>query len=422
MRIEGHSWSPGEVIPLLRRVSFFANLPDGDLHQLAAIVRKATVDEGEIIFGEGDGGDALYVVRDGAVELSMARQRGGTEEPLLSRPGNAFGETALLSDAPRRETARAASPSTLLRVDRESFRGLLGNNPLALGILASLSETLRPPGGGLVDEEPAEAGGSGGGTGPAEFGSAEFGFAEVGSAEAGSAAMGAVEMGPAEMSRLLQRGMIPLEAPRIRGFDIAAGTNLEEGGEGRTVWDFAELKDGRTALVTLNVQGDGLPPGHYLAMTRSLLREIARDHSGLDGLLARVNSGLAAAVVEGMEQYVEAGILLFSDGAVEWAGAGRCPGAVIRRSGVFEEFSSHGPPLGMLEGFLYGTQQMELGAGDAVIVLSAASQGLFRGAADLVVSLQGKPVGEVVTLVHKALKKARSQVDLETSVLFARRQ
>ncbi|MFO8175887.1 MAG: cyclic nucleotide-binding domain-containing protein [Longimicrobiales bacterium] len=422
MRIEGHSWSPGEVIPLLRRVSFFANLPDGDLHQLIAIVQKATADEDEIIFSEGDGGDALYVVRDGAVELSMARQRGGTEEPLLSRPGNAFGETALLSDAPRRETARAASPSTLLRVDRESFRGLLGNNPLALGILASLSETLRPPGGGLVDEEPAEAGGSGGGTGPAEFGSAEFGFAEVGSAEAGSAAMGAVEMGPAEMSRLLQRGMIPLEAPRIRGFDIAAGTNLEEGGEGRTVWDFAELKDGRTALVTLNVQGDGLPPGHYLAMTRSLLREIARDHSGLDGLLARVNSGLAAAVVEGMEQYVEAGILLFSDGAVEWAGAGRCPGAVIRRSGVFEEFSSHGPPLGMLEGFLYGTQQMELGAGDAVIVLSAASQGLFRGAADLVVSLQGKPVGEVVTLVHKALKKARSQVDLETSVLFARRQ
>lgn len=417
MRIEGQSWSPEEVIPLLRRVSFFQNLPDGDLRQLAAIVQKARVDEDEIIFSEGDGADALYVVRDGAVELSMARQRGGTEEPLLSRPGNAFGETALLSEAPRRETARAASPGTLLRVDRKRFQDLLGDNPLALRILASLSETLRPPGTGLVEAEPAEAGGSG-----SETGAAAMGSAETGAAAMGTAALGAVEMGPAEMSRLLQRGMIPLEAPRIRGFDIAAGTNLEEGGEGRTVWDFAELKDGRTALVTLNVQGDGLPPGHYLAMTRSLLREIARDHSGLDGLLARVNSGLAAAVVEGMEQYVEAGILLFSDGAVEWAGAGRCPGAVIRRSGVFEEFSSHGPPLGMLEGFLYGTQQMELGAGDAVIVLSAASQGLFRGAADLVASLQGKPVGEVVTLVHKALKKARSQVDLETSVLFARRQ
>ena len=127
-------------------------------------------------------------------------------------------------------------------------------------------------------------------------------------------------------------------------------------------------------------------------------------------------------LVEGMEQYVEAGILLPSSGGVEWAGAGRCPGAIIRRTGVFEEFSTHGPPLGMLEGFLYGTQQMKLGAGDAVIVLSEASQGIFRGAADLVASLQGNLVGEIVTTVHKALKKAQPGGAVETSVLFVRKQ
>jgi serine phosphatase RsbU (regulator of sigma subunit) len=175
-------------------------------------------------------------------------------------------------------------------------------------------------------------------------------------------------------------------------------------------------------LVSLNVQGDGLPPGHYLAVARSLLRELARDHVDLEGLLARVNSGLAAAVVQGMEQYVEAGILLPAAGAVEWAGAGRCPGGIIRRSGVLEEFSSHGPPLGMLEGFLYGTQRIELGAGDAVVVLSEASQGIFRGTADLVASLQGKPVGDIVTTVHKALKKAGADALPETSVLFLRKQ
>jgi sigma-B regulation protein RsbU (phosphoserine phosphatase) len=230
------------------------------------------------------------------------------------------------------------------------------------------------------------------------------------------------EMSPGEISRVIQRGLIPREAPRVKGYDIAAGTNLEDEGRGATLWDYARLKDGRTALMTLNVQGEGLPPGHYLAIARSLLRELAKEQESLDGLLARVNSGLALAVVEGMEQYVEAGVLLPWEGKVEWAGAGRSLGGVIRRTGIFEEFSSHGPPLGMMEGFLYGTQRTELGVGDAVIVLSEAPQGIFRGSADLVASLQGKPVGDIVATVQRAMKKAYPEETVETSILFIRRQ
>ena len=226
----------------------------------------------------------------------------------------------------------------------------------------------------------------------------------------------------ADVSRRIQRGLLPAEAPRIPGFDLAAGTRLADDGSGRTVWDHFQLRDGRTGLVNLNVQGDGLPPGIHLAIARGLLRELGRDHEDLQGFLARVNSGLAAAALENVDQFVEAGVLLPSEGGVEWAGAGRCPGAVIRRDGVFEEFSTHGPPLGMMAGFQYGTERMELGAGDAVIVLSETSQGIFRGAADLVASLQGKPAAEVVTMVHKALAKALPEVSVEASVLFVRKQ
>lgn len=227
---------------------------------------------------------------------------------------------------------------------------------------------------------------------------------------------------PDEISRVIQRGLIPREAPRVSGYDIAAGTILEEDGRGGTIWDFTRLRDGRPALLALNVQGEGLPPAHYLAITRSLLRELGKDQEGLKGLLARVNSGLASGVVEGIAQYVEAGLLLPGEDHVEWAGAGRCPGGVIRRTGIFEEFTTHGPPLGMMEGFRYGTQRLELGVGDAVIVLSEASPGIFRGAADLVAHLQGKPVGEIVSTVQKALRKAQPDDPLETSILFIRRQ
>jgi serine phosphatase RsbU (regulator of sigma subunit) len=225
-----------------------------------------------------------------------------------------------------------------------------------------------------------------------------------------------------EVSRLIQRGLVPREVPRVDGFDIAAGTSLEPDGAARTVWSHFRMKDETVGLAALLVTGDGLPPGHLLALAGSLLKELAQDREGLEGLLARVNGGLAAAVPEGSEQYVEAGILLPSEAGVEWAGAGRGPGAVIRRGGVFDEFSAHGPPLGMLEGFLYSTERKELGAGDAVVVLSEGASGIFRGAADLVATLQGKPVAEIVGTVQRALKKAPPGGAVESSVLFLRKQ
>jgi serine phosphatase RsbU (regulator of sigma subunit) len=126
--------------------------------------------------------------------------------------------------------------------------------------------------------------------------------------------------------------------------------------------------------------------------------------------------------MEDVDQYVQAGILLPSEGGVEWAGAGTCPGAVIRRTGVFQEFATHGPPLGMMDGFLYGTEKMELGAGDSVLVLSDVPKGVFRGAADLVSSLQGKPAGDIVSKLHRALAKAQPDSNLEASVILVRRQ
>jgi serine phosphatase RsbU (regulator of sigma subunit) len=142
----------------------------------------------------------------------------------------------------------------------------------------------------------------------------------------------------------------------------------------------------------------------------------------LVALLARVNSGMADSLPEGSAQHVEAGVVLPGEKRIEWASAGRCPGALISRDGVLTEFSSHGPPLGMLGGFLYGTQEVELGAGDAVLVLSGASQGVFRGATDLVAALQGKPVAEIVTTVQIALKKSQPDTALESSVLLLRKQ
>src|SRR4051812_17688945 len=75
-----------------------------DLHVLQ-------LNEGEVIFREGDPGDFLYLVGEGSVKISKSG-RGGQQETLgLIRSGNFFGEMALLDNAPRSAMATAAEPT-----------------------------------------------------------------------------------------------------------------------------------------------------------------------------------------------------------------------------------------------------------------------------------------------------------------------
>lgn len=392
MASEGHELPVEEIIPLLKQAEIFDGLPDEEVARVAGIADGVTFDADEEIFAEGDEGDAFYVIIDGAVEISMVRPGGEKEKLAVRRKGSAFGEMALLNDAPRSASALALEQTELVRVPKKAFDEILGDGTLAVHMLKTLSRALRALDIRFAAQERRSALGTSNG------------------------------VDPRELSQVIQRGLMPVEAPRVEGFDIAAGTNLEGHGRGQTVWGAAPLKGGRTALYAMNVRGEGLPPGHHLAVAGILIREVCQAHDDLKEIMPRINEALARVAMEGVDQFVECGMLVAGDGKVEWAGAGRCPAAVIRRDGVFEEFSSHGPPLGMLGGFHYGTEEINLGAGDAAIVLSEATPGLFRGTADLVASLQGKPVGEVVKTVHKAVKKAQDGLPEETTVLFVRRQ
>jgi serine phosphatase RsbU (regulator of sigma subunit) len=221
----------------------------------------------------------------------------------------------------------------------------------------------------------------------------------------------------------MQRAMVPTTAPRIEGFEVAGGTTLEDEGRGNTTWDHVALPDGRTAVVVLDVRSDGLPAAHVAGLARAAIRTAAQSESDPPRLLRAVNQALAGMNLDGADQFVECGVLVAGDGAVEWASAGRVPAGVLGRDGTLHQLGSHGPPLGMMEGFGYGAERIETGPGDAVLLLSSASMGLFRGAADLVAQVHGKPAGEVVKTVHRAIRKAQEGDDSteEISAVYLRR-
>ncbi len=391
MSDNGHEWSTDEVVGLLEQVDLFAGLPDEDLRNIAAIVGGETIEAGELVFEEGEAGDTFYIVFKGAIEILKTRPDGSEEKLAVRRKGEGFGEMALLNDAPRSATARAAETTQMVTVGRDNFQELLGGDSLPLRMMQVLSKALRALGIRFASTEKIQDPGA------------------------------SARIDAHGISRIMQAGLLPRNAPRMAGHDIAAGTTTEENGRGGSVWDWIELPDGRQALMSIDVGQDGFPPAYHLGVARAAVRAVAADSSSVADLLKRANETLSAAAVEGLDQFVQLGVLVVGEDGLEWGSAGRVPGGIIRRDGTFEQFGAHGPPLGMMGGFKYNVQKHSMGAGDAAFVLSHGSQGLFLGAADLLAQLHGKPAGEIVTSLHKAIRKAQGEERTETSVLFVRK-
>jgi CRP-like cAMP-binding protein/Fe-S-cluster-containing hydrogenase component 2/thioredoxin reductase len=105
--------------------------PGLDRDALAAVADTAEIRSfaaGEALFNEGEPGDALYLIRKGSVAVS--RRIGGRETVLSYAPaGHYVGEMALMTDAPRTATVRAAVACEAVRLEGEAFKSLIAGNP-----------------------------------------------------------------------------------------------------------------------------------------------------------------------------------------------------------------------------------------------------------------------------------------------------
>ena len=96
------------------------------------------------IFKEGDNGDGIYLVKDGAVEISVALSQDVRRVFAKLGPGEMFGEMAVLEFKPRSATATAAAATQVYFVPRDELLVMLERSPaLALEFLREISQRLR---------------------------------------------------------------------------------------------------------------------------------------------------------------------------------------------------------------------------------------------------------------------------------------
>ncbi|HEX9706851.1 MAG TPA: Crp/Fnr family transcriptional regulator [Steroidobacteraceae bacterium] len=137
---------------MLQRSPLFRGLPPQALERIAGLAIQRSFRSGEIVFSQGDPGDALYAVVTGKIRISAGAADGREISLNIMEPGDTFGEIALLDGGTRTATATASAPSELVSIRRDHFTGLLEREPrVALELLRLCGERLRWT-SGLVED------------------------------------------------------------------------------------------------------------------------------------------------------------------------------------------------------------------------------------------------------------------------------
>lgn len=127
-----------EAVERMRALPLFADMPTEALHALAARLVLRQFPTEEAIYTEGTPGDAMYIVEAGEVKLLDSAF---SDAHLLERvrPGEAFGEMALLTGRTRAECVRAATDVTVWVLYKSDFDDVMVQYP---EVSLSLSRTI----------------------------------------------------------------------------------------------------------------------------------------------------------------------------------------------------------------------------------------------------------------------------------------
>ncbi len=102
----------------------FAKVPPTNIQQLFSSFETLEFSAGTTVIKENDVGDSFFVIQEGQAEVSAQSEQG---EQVLAhlKPGQFFGEEALIGETTRNATVTMKTDGKLMRLDKDTFKQLL---------------------------------------------------------------------------------------------------------------------------------------------------------------------------------------------------------------------------------------------------------------------------------------------------------
>jgi CRP-like cAMP-binding protein len=129
----------GAPVEALRHVPLFADLTKREVQQIARLFKARRFSEGQTVIQEGSGGAAFFVIESGEATVVV----GGKRRRTL-KPGDYFGEIALLDEGTRTATITASSELVCYGLTYWDFRPLVeANGVIGWKLLQRMAKMLR---------------------------------------------------------------------------------------------------------------------------------------------------------------------------------------------------------------------------------------------------------------------------------------
>jgi len=182
-----------------------------------------------------------------------------------------------------------------------------------------------------------------------------------------------------EEARNVQMSMLPKALPDVPSLDIAVymKTATEVGGD---YYDFHLSPEGVLTVALGDATGHGAKAGTMVAVSKGLFHELA-PLPDIRGIFERYTTSIRQMNLGAL--YMAMAIVKIRDHTMSASCAGMPPILIYRAAaGTVEELPLKGMPLGAFARFPYATQDVVLGGGDAVLLMSDGFPEMFNPAGE----------------------------------------
>ena len=128
---------------LIRKAKFFSGLSEAAYQRLAALSRRRTVAKRDLLFMEGAGGTAVYLLTSGSIQLVKTNLDGKETVIKTVKQGELFAEVILFEKSKYPVTAIAVTEAEVIELPRAGFLKLLNEEEFRNDFMAMLMHKQR---------------------------------------------------------------------------------------------------------------------------------------------------------------------------------------------------------------------------------------------------------------------------------------